>query len=778
MEQKVTDNASSAIDPVCGMTVDLSAGKPHLDHDGVTWHFCNPRCLDKFEAEPRKYIDAVESGHPKEFERVKSDHEGKGGYICPMDPEVWSEGPDSCPICGMALEPATISAESGPNPELVDFTRRFWLGTLFTIPLLVLSMGELIPGVGELVRGAWNPWAQLLLSLPVVLWCGLPFFERGWRSVINWNLNMFTLIAIGTGAAFLFSIVAVAMPDIFPPEFRNADGQVGLYFEAAAVIICLVLLGQVLELRARERTGGAVRALLNLAPKTAQRVKGSGDEEIPLEDIVLGDLLRVRPGETVPVDGELVEGSSNINESMISGEPLPVSRGPGDVVIGGTLNLNGTFVMRATRIGSETMLARIVQMVSDAQRSRAPIQRIADRVAGWFVPFVVLISVAAFIAWAVFGPSPALAYALVAAVSVLIIACPCALGLATPMSIMVGTGKGAELGILLRDAAALEQLESVDTLIVDKTGTLTKGEPSLVATEPASGVSEDQLLGWTASIEQGSEHPVAKAIVDAASARGMTLKKSTSFDSITGKGVSGKVGKATILIGNRALMDDNSVDFAALDNAALDHENKGSTAIFVARNGKLAGVMAVADALKETTKDAIAALQADGLHIVMATGDNGRTAHSIAAELGIDEVHASVLPDEKHRIVTELKAAGKVVAMAGDGINDAPALAAADIGIAMGDGTDIAIESAGVTLLRGDLSGILRARRLSRATMRNIRQNLFFAFAYNFLGVPVAAGVLFPVFGLLLSPMIAAAAMSLSSVSVIGNALRLRSARI
>jgi P-type Cu+ transporter len=778
MEQKVTDNTATAIDPVCGMTVDLSAGKPHLDHDGVTWHFCNPRCLDKFEAEPQKYIDAVESGHPHEFERVKSDHEGKGGYICPMDPEVWSEGPDSCPICGMALEPATISAESGPNPELVDFTRRLWVGALFTIPLLILTMGELIPGVGELVRGAWNPWAQLLLSLPVVLWCGLPFFERGWRSVQNWNLNMFTLIAIGTGAAFLFSVVAVTMPDIFPPEFRSASGQVGLYFEAAAVIICLVLLGQILELRARERTGGAVRALLNLAPKTARRVNGSGDEEIPLEDIALGDLLRVRPGETVPVDGELVEGQSNINESMISGEPLPVSRGPGDVVIGGTLNLNGTFVMRVTRIGAETMLSRIVQMVSDAQRSRAPIQRIADRVAGWFVPLVVLASVASFFAWALFGPSPALAYAVVAAVSVLIIACPCALGLATPMAIMVGTGRGAELGILLRDAAALEQLESVDTLILDKTGTLTKGEPELTATEPAKGVSGDQLLGWAASIEQGSEHPVAKAIVDAASARGTSLKKATAFNSITGKGVSGKVGKATILIGNRALMADNGVDFTALDEAALGHEDKGSTAIFVARNGNLAGVMAVADALKETSKDAIAALHADGLRIVMATGDNARTARTIAAELGIDEVHAGVLPDEKHKIVTELKAAGKVVAMAGDGINDAPALAAADIGIAMGDGTDIAIESAGVTLLRGDLSGILRARRLSRATMRNIRQNLFFAFAYNMLGVPLAAGALFPVFGLLLSPMIAAAAMSLSSVSVIGNALRLRSAKI
>ncbi len=777
MEQKVPDEAT-AIDPVCGMTVDLNAGKPHLDHDGETWHFCNPRCLDKFEAEPQKYIDAVESGHPHEFERVKSDHEGKGGYICPMDPEVWSEGPDSCPICGMALEPATISAETGPNPELVDFTRRLWIGALFTIPLLVLSMGELIPGVGEFVRGAWNPWAQLLLSLPVVLWCGLPFFERGWRSVQNWNLNMFTLIAIGTGAAFLFSVVAVIAPSIFPPEFRDAGGQVGLYLEAAAVIICLVLLGQILELRARERTGGAVRALLNLAPKTARRVNGSGDEEIPLEDIALGDLLRVRPGETVPVDGELVEGESNINESMISGEPLPVSRVPGDVVIGGTLNLNGTFVMRATRIGAETMLARIVQMVSDAQRSRAPIQRIADRVAGWFVPLVVLASVAAFIAWAMFGPPPALAYAVVAAVSVLIIACPCALGLATPMSIMVGTGRGAELGILLRDAAALEQLESVDTLIIDKTGTLTKGEPELTATEPAKGVSEDQLLGWTASIEQGSEHPVAKAIVDAALARGTALKKATAFESITGKGVSGKIGKAAILIGNRALMTDNGVDFAALDDTALSHENKGSTAIFVARNGKLAGVMAVADALKETSKAAIAALHADGLRIVMATGDNARTAQSIADELGIDEVHAGVLPDEKHQIVLDLKAAGKVVAMAGDGINDAPALAAADIGIAMGDGTDIAIESAGVTLLRGDLSGILRARRLSRATMRNIRQNLFFAFAYNTLGVPVAAGVLFPVFGLLLSPMIAAAAMSLSSVSVIGNALRLRRAKI
>ncbi len=778
MEHSNPKEAQSAIDPVCGMTVDINAGKPQVEHDGITWHFCNPNCAEKFEADPQPYIDAVDSGHPHEFERVKSDHEGKGGYICPMDPEVWSAVPASCEICGMALEPADISAYTGPNPELVDFTRRLWVGAMFAIPLLAISMGEMLPGFGENLHGAWNPWVQLALSLPVVLWSGLPFFQRGWRSIAGWNLNMFTLIAIGTGAAFLFSIVATAAPEIFPAEFRDADGRVGLYFEAAAVIICLVLVGQVLELRARERTGGAVRALLNLAPKTAQRIRGTNEEEIALDQIVLGDLLRVRPGETVPVDGALVEGASNINESMISGEPLPVSRNPGDRVIGGTQNLNGTFVMEATRIGAETMLARIVQMVSDAQRSRAPIQRIADRVAAWFVPIVVLIAVMAFIVWAIIGPSPALAYAVVAAVSVLIIACPCALGLATPMSIMVGTGRGAELGILVKDAAALERLENVDTLIIDKTGTLTKGAPELTNLVPAKGVTDARLLGWAASIEHGSEHPIARAIMDAAAAQNISPKKVSGFSATTGKGISGNIGKTKILLGNRAMMNDHNIDFSAHEEAATSYENEGATVIFVARGDSLAGLLVVADALKETTVATINTLHEEGLKIIMATGDNERTARSIAAGLGIDEVYAGILPEAKNKLVNELKAEGKIVAMAGDGINDAPALAAADIGIAMGDGTDIAIESASVTLLQGDLSGILRARRLSRATMSNIRQNLFFAFAYNMVGVPIAAGALYPVFGLLLSPMIAAAAMSLSSVSVIGNALRLRHTQI
>ncbi len=701
-----------------------------------------------------------------------------GQYICPMHLEIVADGPGDCPICGMALEPAVVTVEEAPNAELVDMTRRFWVGAALSAPLLVITMGELIPGLATLLRGAWNPWAQAALASPVVLWAGAPFFVRGWRSVVSRHLNMFTLIAIGTGAAYLYSLVAVLAPGVFPAGFRGESGAVGLYFEAAAVIITLVLLGQVLELRAREQTSGAIKALLDLAPKTARRLtEGGEDEEIPLEHVRLGDRLRVRPGEAVPVDGVVLEGHGAVDESMVTGEAMPVEKGADAPVIGGTLNGPGSFIMRAERVGRDTMLARIVQMVAEAQRSRAPIQRLADSVAGIFVPAVIAVAALAFVAWAIWGPPPALAYGLLAAVSVLIIACPCALGLATPMSIMVGMGRGAQAGVLIKHAEALERFEKVDTLVVDKTGTLTEGRPKLIAINALDG-DGDRLLALAASLERASEHPLAEAIVAGAHDRGLAIEEPADFRSLTGKGVAGRVGGHAVALGNAAMMAGEGAASEPLESAADALRGDGATVMFVAVDGALAGFVAVADPIKETTPAALAALRAEGLRVVMLTGDNRVTAEAVARKLGIDDVEAEVPPERKNEIVRRLRAAGRVVAMAGDGVNDAPALAQADVGIAMGSGADVAIESAGVTLVKGDLRGIVRARRLSRATMRNIRQNLFFAFVYNALGVPIAAGLLYPFTGLLLSPMIAAAAMSASSVSVIANALRLRGARI
>jgi len=700
-------------------------------------------------------------------------------YSCPMHPEILRDAPGDCPICGMALEPTVVSLEPEANPELVDMTRRFWIGAVLTLPLVLLAMGHMLPALDEVVPAQLSARVQLLLATPVVLWAGWPFFQRGWASLVSRNLNMFTLIALGTGTAYVFSLVATTAPGIFPAAFRDAQGAVGVYFEAAAVIVVLVLLGQVLELRARERTGGALRALLDLAPKTAWRVTvGGRDEELALELVQVGDLLRVRPGDKVPLDGEVVEGTSAVDESMVTGEALPVEKAPGAKVIGGTLNGNGSFVLRAEHVGSETLLARIVQMVAQAQRSRAPIQRIADRVAGVFVPAVVAVAVIAFGLWAIFGPPPSLAYALVAAVSVLIIACPCALGLATPMSIMVGSGRGAQAGVLIKDAEALERLERVDTLVVDKTGTLTEGRPVVAAIEPKENFEEGELLRLAASLERGSEHPLARAILEAAEARGLSLEQAADFRSETGKGVLGRVAGHEVALGNARLLADLGLGDVGAGDRAEALRAEGQTVVYLVVDGRPAGLIGVADPIKTTTPAALEGLRREGLRIVMLTGDNRTTAEAVARRLGIAEFEAEVLPADKAAAVARLQSEGAVVAMAGDGVNDAPALAAADVGIAMGSGTDIAIESAGVTLVRGDLAGILRARRLSRATLGNIRQNLFFAFVYNALGVPLAAGALYPVFGLLLSPMIAAAAMSLSSVSVIGNALRLRRARL
>ncbi len=702
-------------------------------------------------------------------------------YTCPMHPAVRQVGPGSCPICGMALEPVEITAETPPNHELTDMTRRFWIGLAFTVPVFALEMGSHIPGLGlhDLVPPRISTWAQFVLSTPVVLWAGSPFFQRGWASLTRRNLNMFTLIALGTGVAYLYSVVATFAPGAFPAGFRGMGGVVAVYFEAAAVITVLVLLGQVLELRARDRTGGAIRALLNLAPETARRLReGGDDEEIPLAEVRVGDRLRVRPGDGVPVDGAVLDGRGTVDESMVTGEPIPAQKQPGDKLIGGTVNGTGGLVMRAEKVGSDTTLARIVAMVADAQRSRAPIQRMADRVAGYFVPAVVGVAALAFAAWALWGPAPALAYALIAAVSVVIIACPCALGLATPMSIMVGVGKGAGAGVLIRSAEALERLEKVDTLVVDKTGTLTEGKPRVVAVVPAEGIAEADLLALAAGLERSSEHPLADAIVVAARERDIALQDAAEFASETGKGVTGTVGGRRVVLGNAKLMADQGVapgDFTARAEAL---RRDGATALFVAVDGKPGGIVAVADPIKPGTPEALDRLRAGGIRIVMMTGDNRTTAASVARKLGIDEVEAELLPEDKHRVVRELRAKGKIVAMAGDGVNDAPALAEADVGIAMGTGTEIAIQSAGVTLVKGDLAGIVRARRLSRVTMRNIRQNLAFAFLYNALGIPLAAGVLYPVFGLLLSPVVAALAMSLSSVSVVGNALRLRAARL
>ncbi len=700
-------------------------------------------------------------------------------WTCPMHPEILRDGPGSCPICGMALEPMTITAETGRNPELADMSRRFWIGLVLTLPVLVLEMGGHILGLHRLVPPQWSTWIQLVLATPVVLWAGWPFFQRAYVSLRTMKLNMFTLIAMGTGVAWAYSVVATLAPGIFPDAFRAPDGTVAVYFEAAAVITVLVLLGQVLELKARESTGGAIRALLDLSPKLARRIgPDGGDAEIPLDQVAVGDRLRVRPGEKVPVDGTVIVGRSAIDESMVTGESMPVTKAAGQKLIGGTLNQTGALVMVAERVGRDTMLAQIVQMVAAAQRSRAPIQRLADVVSGWFVPAVILIAVLAFVAWAIFGPEPAYAYGLVAAVSVLIIACPCALGLATPMSIMVGVGRGARAGVLIRDAEALEHMEKVDTLVVDKTGTLTEGRPRVVEVVAGPGFTEVDALRLVAGLERQSEHPLARAVVEAAEAKGLPLAEAADFQSVTGKGVMGTVEGRRVVIGSSRFLAEEGVDPAPLDAAATRLRQDGGTAILAGIDGRPAFVAGIADPIKETTPAALAALRAAGVRVVMLTGDNRTTAEAVARKLGIAEFEAEVLPEDKGRIVADFRRAGRVVAMAGDGVNDAPALAAADIGIAMGTGTDVAMESAGITLLKGDLTGIVRARRLSAATMRNIRQNLFFAFVYNAAGVPIAAGVLYPAFGLLLSPIIAAAAMALSSVSVIANALRLRTARL
>ncbi len=758
----------TAEDPVCGMKVDRAAARHMAKHEGRRFYFCSSRCQEKFEAEPAKYLD----GRPAPEPMPKGTQ-----YTCPMHPEIVQDGPGDCPLCGMALEPMGIpTGEEGPNPELVDFTRRFWIGAALTLPVLVLAMA---PHLGlplrQMLGEATASWAELVLATPVVLWAGLPFFVRGWKSLVNRSLNMFTLIAMGVGAAYLFSLVATLAPEIFPAGFRDAQGHVAVYYEAAAVIVVLVLLGQLLELRARERTGGAIRALLDLAAKTARVIRPDGrEEEIPLEEVKVGDHLRVRPGDKVPVDGTVVEGHSSIDESMLTGEPVPVEKAAGDKVTGATLNGSGSLVIEARRVGADTVLSQIVEMVAAAQRSRAPIQKLADQVAGVFVPAVVAVAVVAFVAWSIWGPSPALAYALVAAVSVLIIACPCALGLATPMSIMTATGRGAQAGVLIKNAEALERFAKVDTLIVDKTGTLTLGKPKLAAVLPENGIEEDELLRLAAALERGSEHPLAEAIVSGAEDRGLSLPKAEDFQSVTGKGVTGRVEGKAVALGNAALLAHLGLEARHAAEAADSRRDQGETVMFVVINQKIAGLVSVADPVKETTPAALKALHAEGLRIVMVTGDNERTAKAVAARLGIDEIRADVLPEDKARIVKEFQAEGARVAMAGDGVNDAPALAQADVGIAMGTGADVAIESAGFTLVKGDLTGIVRARKLAEATMRNIRQNLFFAFVYNAAGVPIAAGILYPVLGILLSPIIAAAAMSLSSVSVVGNALRLR----
>lgn len=699
-------------------------------------------------------------------------------YTCPMHPEIRQNGPGNCPICGMALEPETMTGEEGENPELTDMRKRFWIGLVLTLPVFTLEMGSHLFNLHQYIDGTLSNWIQFVLATPVVLWAGKPFFERGWASLKSRNLNMFTLIAMGTGVAWLYSIVATLAPGIFPEAFRQ-DGVVAVYFEASAVITVLVLLGQVLELKAREQTGGAIRALLDLAPKTARRITENGDDEdVPLDQIKVGDLLRVRPGEKVPLDGMVTEGRSAVDESMVTGESMPVKKEQGSNVIGGTMNQTGSFIMKAEHVGKDTMLSQIVHMVAEAQRSRAPIQRLADVVASWFVPAVILVAVLAFIVWSIYGPSPAFSYALIAAVSVLIIACPCALGLATPMSIMVGVGKGAQAGVLIKNAEALERMEKVDTLVIDKTGTLTEGKPTVTKIVPAADYSADDLLILAASLEQGSEHPLAHAIVMAARDKALVLEEMHDFDSQSGKGVTGKIKGQHVALGNAMLMEAIAVNVSSMSDQANELRSDGATVIFIAVDNRLAGLLAIADPVKETTPEAISQLQKQGIHIVMLTGDNRRTAEAVAKTLGIEAVEAEILPEDKGKIVKKLREAGRIVAMAGDGTNDAPALAAADVGIAMGTGTDVAMESAGITLLKGDLIGIVRARKLSVATMRNIRQNLFFAFVYNSAGVPIAAGVLFPFFGVLLSPIIAAAAMSLSSVSVIGNALRLRLMRL
>jgi Cu+-exporting ATPase len=752
------------------MSVDPHTTPHRHQHQGYTYYFCAAGCRSKFAANPDQYLGDKRPAEPVPEGTI---------YTCPMHPEIRQIGPGSCPICGMALEPELMSADTGPNPELVDFTRRFWIGLALTLPVVVLDMGAHLAGPHNWIEPTWSNWIQLAFATPVVLWAGWPFFVRGWQSVRTRNLNMFTLIAMGTGVAYGYSVVATLGPGLFPPAFRDHGGAVAVYFEAAAVITVLVLLGQMLELRAREATSGAIRALLNLAPKTARRVNDDGSEEdVPLDAVAVGDRLRVRPGEKVPVDGDVIEGRASLDESMVTGESMPVSKEAGAKGIAGTLNLTGSFVMRAEKVGRDTLLAQIVQMVGQAQRSRAPIQRLADQVSGWFVPLVLAAAALAFMAWAAFGPEPRYAYALVAAVTVLIIACPCALGLATPMSIMVGIGRGAQAGVLIKNAEALERMEKVDTLVVDKTGTLTEGKPKVVAIIAAPGFEEADVLKFAASIEKASEHPLATAIVAAAAERGIATARVMGFDAPTGKGALGMVERTRVVVGNAGFLSELGIDTAALADAAERLRQDGATAVFVAINGQAAGVIAIADPVKATAADALKALTAEGIHVIMLTGDNRTTALAVARRLGIDAVEAEVLPEQKSAVVEKLRCAGHVVAMAGDGVNDAPALAAADVGIAMGTGTDVAIASAGITLLKGDLTGIVRARRLSQATMRNIRQNLFFAFVYNAGGVPIAAGVLYPTLGILPSPIVAAAAMALSSVSVVANALRLRRVRL
>lgn len=757
-------------DPVCGMKI--KPGALHAAYAGTTYYFCNPKCLAKFTAAPERFAAPVA--------KPKMETAAAGSkWTCPMHPEIIRDGPGSCPICGMALEPLLPSASGHDHGELRDMTRRFWIGALLAAPVVALEMGGTMLGLRDMLGQQLSNWIQLVLATPVVLWAGWPFFVRGAQSLLTRHLNMFTLIAMGTGVAWAFSIVATLFPHVFPAAFRSSDGAVSVYFEAAAVITVLVLLGQVLELRARENTSGAIRALMNLAPKLARRVRADGtEEEIALDLVKLGDVLRVRPGEKVAVDGEVTEGRAAVDESMVTGESMPVTKTVASRVIGGTMNQTGSFLMRADKIGSDTVLARIVQMVAEAQRSRAPIQRLADQVSGWFVPAVIIMALIAFAVWSMFGPEPRMAFGLVAAVSVLIIACPCALGLATPMSIMVGVGRGAQSGVLIKNAEALERMEKVDTLVVDKTGTLTEGKPKVVAIVVPAGHDENDVLHLAASLEQASEHPLAAAILAAAKERHLALTKPTDFDSPVGKGVVGKIGGRSVVIGNANFLKERGVNVETLAARAEDLRRDGATAIFVGIDGSVAGVIGIADPIKATTPEAIRGLQAGGVKVIMLTGDNRVTAEAIARRLGLTDVEADVLPDQKSAVVAKLRSEGRVVAMAGDGVNDAPALAAADVGIAMGTGTDVAIESAGITVLNGDLTGIVRATRLSRAVMANIRQNLFFAFIYNVAGIPIAAGALYPVFGTLLSPMIAAAAMAASSVSVIGNALRLRAVKI
>lgn len=765
------ESGNKVKDPVCGMMVDPATGKPHMAYKGHEYHFCSDSCHGKFKADPEKYLTAQSAAAPA----IKG-----AQYTCPMHPEVIRDEPGSCPICGMALEPVMPSLDDGPNPELIDFTRRFWVSAICSIPLLIVTMGPMLGlPIREWIGEQRTVWLEFILATPVVLWAALPFFKRGVDSFKNRSPNMWTLIMIGVGAAYLYSVVAILFPDIFPHSFRGHGGSVPVYFEAAAVIVTLVFLGQVLELRARERTGSAIRALLDLAPKTARRIAADGSEaDVPLDEVQTGDKLRIRPGDSVPVDGIVVEGRSSVDEAMITGEPVPVEKTEGDKVIGGTVNKNGSLVMQAEKIGAETMLSQIVDMVAKAQRSRAPIQGLADRISFYFVPMVIVVALLSFIGWALWGPEPSMIYAIVAAVSVLIIACPCALGLATPMSIMTATGRGAQAGVLIKDAEALERMAKVDTLIVDKTGTLTEGRPKLTDVVAVSGIDDNTLLQLAASLEKGSEHPLAEAIVAGAEAKGLKTDNVDAFEAITGKGVAGTVKGRAVALGNPAMMQDMGLNIAAIQAQADTLRAEGKTAMFVAVDNKLAGLVAVADPIKETAAEAIRTLHARGLKIIMATGDNERTARAVAAKLGLDDVRADVLPEDKKALVDELHKQGKKVAMAGDGVNDAPALAAADVGIAMGTGADVAVESAGITLLKGDLTGIARAHHLAEATIRNIKENLFFAFVYNALGIPVAAGLLYPFTGTLLSPMIAAAAMSLSSVSVIANSLRLRALKL